>query len=91
MLGFFNLRIMPNNLGSAKHYELKNGTKEFREQAKLAEKIMPIRYTSGMGSENYFSVNGSAFDHYEDAVKEVMRTQTPEFQDFLERYKKMFK
>lgn len=60
-----------NNLGHQKHQTIKNSDDSFREKASKVEKASPIGYTSGMGSENYYSNEGRAYDSYKEAVNDV--------------------
>lgn len=62
-----------NNLGHQKHVTLKNSDDSFRVKAEKVEKVTPIGWTSGMGSENYYTnnQNGRAYDTYTEAVNDI--------------------
>lgn len=62
-----------NNLKYQKEVTIKNSDNSFKEKAEKVEKISPIGYSSGMGSDNYYSNGGRAYDSYKEAVEDVAK------------------
>lgn len=62
-----------NNLRHQKYLTLKNSDESFKKLADKVEKITPIGWTSGMGSDNYYTngQNGRAYDTYKEAVIDI--------------------
>lgn len=62
-----------NNLKFQKHAALQNNDKAFRQKAQKVEKLYPIGYTSGLGSDNYYFNEGRAYDSYKEAINDVAK------------------
>jgi len=57
-----------NDKSRERHLALKNGSDDFIRIAKEVESRTDFRWSSGMGDENYYGVDGLAYTHYEDAI-----------------------
>lgn len=64
-----------NDLKYQKKVTLEHSDEAFREKARKVEEKSPIGWTSGMGSENYYSTdtNGLAYYSYTEAVNDIAK------------------